>query len=246
MIFIFNYFKMKQTQKHRYRKFYLLWFICLIYADLSLANTHNFYSKVALTASHLNDSHHTRAAQGQDGVLDVVSSSNGADFGGQLSLGYYKTPDLRFDVQLSRTKYQLDNSLKVIQPGILGVAAGSSLDIYGDFSANTILFAIHYDLSDVKLSNWTPYLSAGLGLAQIKLTANLQANGAALVNDKDTVSAYTLGLGLSQKIDDYILDIGYHYLAANQPKFQGSINPALNFNSDFQSNALSIGVRFNF
>ena len=217
----------------------------LICSNTLFANDNPFYYSIAISISHLNESHHTREVQGINPELDVTTSTDGVYFGVQFALGYNYQPNLRVEIKALTSKYDLDDTLNVIKPGILGVPAGSSIPITGDFSINAILVGVNYDFVDMNLANWTPYFSTAIGLADIKLRANT-LGGSELVNDDDRVSLYNIGFGVSKKFTNFILDIAYNYLNANQPRFQGSINPALNFNSQFETNTLSIGTRFSF
>ena len=186
-------------------------------------------------------------------TLDVVARQDGIDTTFHLVLGHYYRTNLRVEIDFFKAKYQLKDSLEIIQGGIiptlgsspqpLGSLDGSSIVINdGEFSIQGILFNTNYDLTNLRFANWTPYVGAGIGRAQIKLKVRN------LVNGKDNKFIYAFRAGASYQldvIDNTILNVEYAYLNADKPTYTGS-NSALDFNSEFKTHTINIGLRINF
>jgi opacity protein-like surface antigen len=110
----------------------------------------------------------------------------------------------------------------------------------------------------------TPYVGGGIGMAMVKVSGTLGRTNSAttgeggpaprtllierLYEKNDTVFAWQLGAGVSFPISDGAkLFADYRYFSANdahlkfEPGFHGG-----DFNADFNSHNLMVGVRFNF
>jgi opacity protein-like surface antigen len=92
----------------------------------------------------------------------------------------------------------------------------------------------------------TPYVGGGIGLAQVKVSGEL--NGARLWEKNDSVFAWQVGAGASLPISDTAkLFVDYRYFAADDAHLK--LAPGYNGGSvdaDFNSHSLLVGVRFNF
>ena len=106
-----------------------------------------------------------------------------------------------------------------------------SWDATGDISALSFLVNGYYDFTNS--SAFTPYLSAGLGFAKVKVTD-------IGYNADDTVFAYQVGAGVGYALNKNVtLDVKYRYFATSDAKFEYETR-------EFASHNLLFGVRVNF
>jgi len=92
---------------------------------------------------------------------------------------------------------------------------GESADVDGDVTNLAFLANGYYDFHNS--SKFTPYVSAGIGLTNVKVSSSdLEAD-----ND-DTVFAYQVGVGIGYAINDSVtLEVKYRYFGASDPEFDG-------------------------
>lgn len=92
----------------------------------------------------------------------------------------------------------------------------------------------------------TPYVGGGIGLAQVKISGDL--DGARLWEKNDSVFAWQVGAGASMPISDSAkLFVDYRYFSAADAHLK--LAPGYNggsIDADFNSHSLLVGVRFNF
>jgi len=92
---------------------------------------------------------------------------------------------------------------------------GESADVNGDVTNLVFLANGYYDF--LNNSQFTPYVSAGIGLTNVKVSSSdLEAD-----ND-DTVFAYQVGVGIGYAVNDKVtLEVKYRYFGASDPEFDG-------------------------
>jgi opacity protein-like surface antigen len=101
----------------------------------------------------------------------------------------------------------------------------------GDMSVYSLLGNFYFDF--VKNSSVTPYVTAGIGVANIEL------NDLGYDYD-DTVLAYQVGAGFAFALDQQIIiDLKYRYFRTPELDFDG-------IKCDFSSNNIYLGLRYNF
>jgi opacity protein-like surface antigen len=109
--------------------------------------------------------------------------------------------NMRLEAEIGYQKNKVD-SVKVN-----GVGITSSGD--QEIRLSTLLFNIYYDF--MKESRFTPYLTAGLGLGNMKLDG---------VSKSDAVAEYQFGAGVAFRISDKIaLDLKGRYLGTTDADF---------------------------
>lgn len=101
----------------------------------------------------------------------------------------------------------------------------------GDVAAYSFLVNGYVDF--VNKTAFTPYLTIGLGMAQVECNDFL--------NDADdTVFAYQVGAGVGYAITEKItVDLKYRYFGTDDPEFDG-------VESEFASHNVYLGLRYNF
>jgi opacity protein-like surface antigen len=104
---------------------------------------------------------------------------------------------LRFEAEIGYQKNKVDS------------VVGGSISGDPEIRLSTLLFNFYYDF--MKESRFTPYLTAGLGLGNMKLDG---------VSGSDAVAEYQFGAGVAFRISDKIaLDLKGRYLGTTDAKF---------------------------
>ncbi len=118
------------------------------------------------------------------------------------------------------------------------VSVGSaSASASGDATSTSFLVNGYFDF--VNSSSFTPYVSAGIGMAKIKAN-DFSIAGIAIGSEDDTVFAYQVGAGVGYSINkNMIIDLKYRYFATKDPEF-GSIK------ANIGSHNIYLGFRYNF
>jgi outer membrane autotransporter protein len=112
----------------------------------------------------------------------------------------------------------------------------------GDISATSLMFNGYYDLETG--SPVTPYLGAGLGVANVSMN-DVKVAGVKVVDDDDTVFAYQIGAGVAFALNEVMaLDLGYRYFATADPEFTDRERDDFDF--EYKSHNVSLGLRINF
>lgn len=159
-----------------------------------------------------------------------------ADLALDLAVGYRVGPT-RLEGEIGYQKNDFDDVL--VSVAGLGSASLKSAGVpfSGDVKATSFLLNGYYDFQNA--SAFTPYLTAGLGVAGIKANFTLPSAGYA-GSDSDTVFAYQFGAGFEYAINQMVsLDARYRYFATSDPSFD-------TLEGEFASHNLMLGARFKF
>ena len=118
-------------------------------------------------------------------------------------------------------------------------AQGVFFDATGDATALSFLINGYYDF--VNSSAFTPYISAGLGFAQVEFNdLNISRLGFSGSSDEDTVFAYQIGIGVGYSVTEkVVIDVKYRYFGTEDSEYDTT-------EAEFTSNNFLIGVRVNF
>jgi opacity protein-like surface antigen len=116
---------------------------------------------------------------------------------------------------------------------------GASADATGDMSSIAFLINGYFDF--VNSTAFTPYISVGVGYAQIDLNDfNYPGSGEPDYNSDDSVFAYQFGVGAGYAVTEkVIIDLKYRYFATDDPEFDG-------IEAEASSHNVILGVRFYF
>ncbi|MDX2493411.1 MAG: outer membrane beta-barrel protein [Desulfuromusa sp.] len=129
----------------------------------------------------------------------------------------------RVEVELG---YRTNNIDKIKIDG-LGIA-----NIDGDVTTLSLMGNGYYDI--VTGSNFTPFIGAGIGVANIKAKMDLVGS------EDDTVFAYQLAAGGSLAINKNLsVDLQYRYFATADPDFDG-------LEAEYNTHNLIFGLRLTF
>ena len=118
-------------------------------------------------------------------------------------------------------------------------AQGVFFDATGDATALSFLINGYYDF--VNRSAFTPYISAGLGFAQVEFNnLNISGSGFPGSSDDDTVYAYQIGIGVGYAVTEKVtIDVKYRYFGTEDSEYDTT-------EAEFASNNFLFGVRVYF
>jgi len=125
---------------------------------------------------------------------------------------------------------------------------GETFSVDGDISALSFMLNGYLDL--VTGSPVTPYIGAGLGVANVaanRVKVNVPGIGElSFIDDDDTVFAYQFSAGIAFALDrSMALDLGYRYFATLEPEFDDELAFG-GLEAEYNSHNVSLGLRINF
>jgi len=198
--------------------FFVVVFMLMLVPCVSLGAGPKPYISVQLGAVSMQDS--DWSDEYSKGTFEY-NTGYAASLAGGVKLGMF-----RIEGELGYQKSSLANGRLCYDGECM---YGTYMD--GDMSAYSLLGNFYFDF--VKNSPVTPYITAGIGMANIEL------------NDlgpdyDDTVLAYQVGAGFAFSFDpQIIIDLKYRYFRTAEPEFDGT-------KCDFASSNIYLGLRYNF
>lgn len=167
----------------------------------------------------------------EDADLDGVDA--------EFDTGYNVGAAGGYDFGMARLEAELayrENDFDKLKLG--GLSAGAD----GDMSAFSFMVNGYWDLENA--TPLTPYLGAGVGVANVEIS-DLEVAGIDVADDDDTVFAYQLAAGIGFELNQaMILDLGYRYFATEDPEFDSDLGG--DFEGEYDSHNVSLGLRMNF
>lgn len=162
------------------------------------------------------------------GITFDVESDMGLALG--AAAGYDFGNNIRVEGEVAYQKNDLD---KVSLP--LGIDVG----LTGNISSLAFLLNGYYDFAND--SAFTPFISAGLGVARVDANdLNVAGSNFPSTSADDTVFAYQVGAGVGYAVNKKVsIDVKYRYFATSDPDFDTT-------NAEYSSNNFYVGVRDNF
>ena len=160
------------------------------------------------------------------GVTVNTEFDTGPALGAALGYDFNK---FRVEGEIS---YQKNDVSQIGSQGVL-------LNNTGEAVAFSFLINGYYDF--INSSAFTPYISAGLGFAQVEFN-NLDISGLGFSgsNNDDTVFAYQLGIGIGYAVTEKVtIDVRYRYLDTEDSEYDTT-------KAEFASNNVLFGMRINF
>lgn len=154
----------------------------------------------------------------------VLEFDPGLTFGAAVG---YKFGKLRAEGELGYQKNDIDQC----------TYAGRELSVSGDVAGKSFLINGYYDF--INKTDFTPYVTAGIGIARLELN-DLTIAGRKIGSANDTVFAYQVGAGVGYAVNKkYTIDLKYRFCSTTEPEFNG-------VKSDFGSHNIYLGLRYNF
>ncbi len=146
-----------------------------------------------------------------DSTLPGITIDIEADTGLALGVaaGYDFGNNIRLEGEIAYQKNDLDKAR----------LWGVDIDLTGDTSSTAFLLNGYFDFAND--SAFTPFISAGLGLAIVEVNDfNVPGSGVPSYNDDDTVFAYQVGVGVGYAVNEKVsVDVKYRYCATSDPEF---------------------------
>lgn len=116
---------------------------------------------------------------------------------------------------------------------------------------NTVMANVYYDFTNE--SAFTPYVSAGIGYANVKQTVKLNLNDAGDVfnasqSHRSNNFAWSVGAGVQYALNaDLALDLSYRYVDAGKSKVSfREDNSTTTFKTRAKSHDIMLGITYNF
>lgn len=160
------------------------------------------------------------------GITVDTEFDSGLSFGAALG---YDFNNFRVEGEISYQQNDIDN---------IG-AEGVYFDATGDTTVLSFLINGYYDF--INSSAFTPFVSAGLGVAQVEFNNfNISRFGFSGSNDEDTVFAYQIGMGVGYAVTEKVtIDIWYRYFGTEDSEYD-------TIEAEFASHNFIFGIRVNF
>lgn len=160
----------------------------------------------------------------------------------EFDAGYRLAAALGYDYGLLRLEGEFayrENDVDSFSGRFLGTPFAFAAD--GDVSATSFMFNGFWDLETG--SPMTPYLGAGIGLANVSYDDVVDDVGAPFIDDDDTVLAFQFAAGLAFEVTPVLtLDLGYRYFATDDPELEDAFGDSLE--TEYKSHNASVGLRF--
>ena len=122
------------------------------------------------------------------------------------------------------------------QNNALAKASTAGGDVLLHEDIDSLAFLVNYYCDFTNDSLWTPYLSAGLGMALV----NVDDNTGYVGNSYDSVLAYQVGAGLGYAFDEELtLEVKYRYFATTNPEFDY-------VEMEYATHNVYVGMRYSF
>jgi opacity protein-like surface antigen len=198
--------------------------VLAIFFSSSAYSAEGFYVSGNIGFAMLSDSDITDSTT--PGLTITMEYDTGLALGGALGYDFNR---FRVEGEISYQKNDID------KVSILGFPFAAS----GDVSSLAFLINGYFDF--VNDSAFTPYITAGLGYAQIDLNDfNIAGSGEPDYSQDDSVFAYQVGLGVGYAVTEKVtIDVKYRYFATEDPEFDTAT-------AEIASHNFLLGVRFNF
>lgn len=128
--------------------------------------------------------------------------------------------NIRIEAELAYNESDIDN--------------GSS---NAELSMQNYMLNVYYDFDTG--TKWRPFIGGGIGAADV------EAEGASLQDDDDTVFAYQVRAGVAYQLTPMIsATLGYRFLDTEDPEFRSA--SGAQFDTETRSHTVEVGIRFNF
>jgi len=208
------------------KKNLLITFVCVLafFFSAPVCSAEGLYVSGNLGFAMASDSDLTDSTV--PGITVNTEFDTGLAFGAALGYNFSR---FRVEGEISYQKNDVD---KIEAQGVF-------LDATGNARALSFLINGYYDFKN--RSAFTPYISAGLGFAQVEFNdLDISGLGFSGSNDEDTVFAYQIGIGVGYAVTEKVtIDVKYRYFGTEDSEYDTT-------EAEFASNNFLFGVRINF
>jgi opacity protein-like surface antigen len=170
---------------------------------------------------------------------DEIEFDSGFNVGGAFGYDYGMA---RLEIELAHRQ----NDVDTIKVDLLDFKGD------GDFSATSVMLNGYWDFETG--SPVVPYIGGGIGFANVSAN-NVkffdELGAVRYVDDDDNVFAYQLAAGLAFALNPALtLDLGYRFFGTSDPELEADpllVDPPFgDFETEFDSHNVSLGLRMNF
>jgi opacity protein-like surface antigen len=170
---------------------------------------------------------------------DEIEFDNGFNVGGAFGYDYGLA---RLEIELAHR----ENDVDTINVDLIDFKGD------GDFSATSVMLNGYWDFETG--SPVVPYIGGGIGFANVSAN-NVkffdELGAVRYVDDDDNVFAYQLAAGLAFALNPALtLDLGYRFFGTSDPELEADpllVDPPFgDFETEFDSHNVSLGLRMNF
>jgi len=208
------------------KKNLLITFVCVLafFFSAPVCSAEGLYVSGNLGFAMASDSDLTDSTV--PGITVNTEFDTGLAFGAALGYNFSR---FRVEGEISYQKNDVD---KIEAQGVF-------LDATGNARALSFLINGYYDFKN--RSAFTPYISAGLGFAQVEFNdLDISGLGFSGSSDEDTVFAYQIGIGVGYAVTEKVtIDVKYRYFGTEDSEYDTT-------EAEFASNNFLFGVRINF
>jgi len=208
------------------KKNLLITFVCVLafFFSAPVCSAEGLYVSGNLGFAMASDSDLTDSTV--PGITVNTEFDTGLAFGAALGYNFSR---FRVEGEISYQKNDVDK---------IG-AQGVFLDATGNARALSFSINGYYDFKN--RSAFTPYISAGLGFAQVEFNdLDISGLGFSGSSDEDTVFAYQIGIGVGYAVTEKVtIDVKYRYFGTEDSEYDTT-------EAEFASNNFLFGVRINF
>ena len=164
----------------------------------------------------------------EPGITATVESDPGLALG--VAAGY-NFGMFRLEGEIGYQKNDFDK-VRICAGGLC--ASGSAT---GDITNTYFLVNGYFDF--VNSTRFTPYISAGIGMAKIEVN-DFSVLGVRIGSEDDTVFAYQVGVGVGFAVTGNVtIDLKYRYFATDDPDFAGT-------KAEYKTHNVYLGLRYTF
>ncbi len=159
----------------------------------------------------------------------TISLESDPGFALGAAVGYDFGNNLRIEGEISYQQNDFDKAS----------ALGIDIDFSGESSALGFGVNGYYDFTNK--SAFTPYITAGIGMAEVKFDdMTIPGDDTFSASDDDTVFAYQLGVGVSYAVTEMVnIDVAYRYRGFDDLEFDTTT-------AEYDSHNIYAGVRVTF
>lgn len=204
----------------------LLIFACIlmIFFYASVSGAEGFYASGNIGVAKAGDSDIIDSTV--PGTTVDTEFDTGLAFGAALGYDFNK---FRVEGEISYQQNEID---KIGSQGVI-------YDATGDTTVLSFLMNGYYDF--INSSAFTPFVSAGLGVAQVEFNNfNISRFGFSGSSDEDTVFAYQIGMGVGYAVTEKVtIDLKYRYFGTEDSEYD-------TIEAEFASHNFLFGIRVNF
>jgi opacity protein-like surface antigen len=136
--------------------------------------------------------------------------------------------------------------------GLGSITTAPPAPVVSEISSISYLANVYYDYHSGN-SPWIPYLGVGMGVSTVDFSFSIPSViGGAIVNDKDTVLAFQIMVGVGYEVTQHLaVNVDYNYLGTSDVELRANKPPLLpaagdNFKSSNSNHSFNLGIRYTF